>query len=375
MQASRPGPGRSSPDSSRPRPPGPEGPRFRGAPPPKKDPEEDDPARRFINLLRRPWIIVLVVLLVVNWLVTPYVVPEPQTNRIEVPYSMFLDEVAKGNVREVTTQGEMIQGDFKAMVTYPQGTGAKTSDSFQTRVPAFVGEKLGEFLYSNNVLISAKSLQTGRSMWLQVLLSFGPALLFFGLLMWMSARAQQAQRGIFGIGRSRARRYDETNQTAARITFADVAGIDEAKAELEEIVDFLKNPEKYQRLGGSIPKGVLLVGPPGTGKTLLAKAVAGEAGVPFFSLSGSEFVEMIVGVGAARVRDLFANAKKDAPAIIFIDELDAIGRRRGGIGFGGANQEQEQTLNQILTDMDGFDARQAVIVLASTNRPDVLDPA
>ena len=375
MQASRPGPVRSSSDSTRPRPPGPEGPRFRGAPPPKKDPEEEDPARRFMNLLRRPWIIVLVVLLVVNWLVTPYVVPEPQTNRIEVPYSMFLDEVTKGNVREVTTQGEMIQGDFKAVVTYPQGTGAKTSDTFQTRVPGFVGEKLGEFLYSHNVLISAKSLQTGRSMWIQVLLSFGPALLFFGLLMWMSARAQQAQRGIFGIGRSRARRYDETNQTAARITFADVAGIDEAKAELEEIVDFLKNPEKYQRLGGSIPKGVLLVGPPGTGKTLLAKAVAGEAGVPFFSLSGSEFVEMIVGVGAARVRDLFANAKKDAPAIIFIDELDAIGRRRGGIGFGGANQEQEQTLNQILTDMDGFDARQAVIVLASTNRPDVLDPA
>ena len=154
-----------------------------------------------------------------------------------------------------------------------------------------------------------------------------------------------------------------------------MAGIDEAKADLEEIVDFLRRPERYQRLGGAIPKGVLLVGAPGTGKTLLAKAVAGEAGVPFFSLSGSEFVEMIVGVGAARVRDLFAGAKKEAPAIIFIDELDAIGRRRGGLGFGGANQEQEQTLNQILTEMDGFDARQAVIVVAATNRPDVLDPA
>jgi len=214
MQASRPGPERSAPDPARPRPPGPENPRLRGATPPRKDPEEEDPARRFMNLVRRPWIIVLVVLLVVNWLVTPYVVPEAQSNRIEVPYSMFLDEVTKGNVREVTTQGEMIQGDFKAVVTYPQATGAKTSDTFQTRVPGFVGEKLGEFLYSNNVLISAKSLQTGRSMWIQVLLSFGPALLFFGLLMWMSARAQQAQRGIFGIGRSRARRYDETNQAA-----------------------------------------------------------------------------------------------------------------------------------------------------------------
>ncbi|NCA13580.1 MAG: ATP-dependent zinc metalloprotease FtsH [Proteobacteria bacterium] len=280
-----------------------------------------------------------------------------------------------GNVREITVQGDIIQGDFKSPTTVPQVANGRAIETFQTRIPGYVTDSLDKFLDENKVAVTAKSLQTGRSMWIQILLSFGPALLFFGLLMWMSARAQQAQRGIFGIGRSRARRYDETNQLAARITFADVAGIDEAKGELEEIVDFLKNPERYQRLGGSIPKGVLLVGPPGTGKTLLAKAVAGEAGVPFFSLSGSEFVEMIVGVGAARVRDLFSNAKKDAPAIIFIDELDAIGRRRGGIGFGGANQEQEQTLNQILTEMDGFDARQAVIVLASTNRPDVLDPA
>ena len=162
---------------------------------------------------------------------------------------------------------------------------------------------------------------------------------------------------------------------APRITFADVAGIDEAENELVEIVDFLKNPDKYQRLGGSIPKGVLLVGSPGTGKTLLAKAVAGEADVPFFSMSGSEFIEMIVGVGASRVRDLFDNAKKEAPAIIFVDELDAIGRRRGGMGSVGSHEEREQTLNQLLVEMDGFDARQAVIVLAATNRPDVLDPA
>jgi len=328
-----------------------------------------------MNLLRRPWIIVLVVLLVVNWLVTPYVVPDAAANRSEVAYTAFKEQVLAGNVREITVQGDIIQGDFKSPTTLAQVANGRAIETFQTRIPGYVSDSLDKFLDENKVSVTAKSLQTSRSMWLQILLSFGPALLFFGLLMWMSARAQQAQRGIFGIGRSRARRYDETNQLATRITFADVAGIDEAKGELEEIVDFLKNPERYQRLGGSIPKGVLLVGPPGTGKTLLAKAVAGEAGVPFFSLSGSEFVEMIVGVGAARVRDLFSNAKKDAPAIIFIDELDAIGRRRGGIGFGGANQEQEQTLNQILTEMDGFDARQAVIVLASTNRPDVLDPA
>jgi cell division protease FtsH len=315
------------------------------------------------------------VLLVVNWLITPYVIPDSAANRVEIQYTAFKEQVLAGNVREITVQGDIIQGDFRSPTTLPSVATGRAIETFQTRIPQFVTDSLDKFLDDNKVAVTAKSLQTGRSMWLQILLSFGPALLFFGLLMWMSARAQQAQRGIFGIGRSRARRYDEVNQLATRITFADVAGIDEAKAELEEIVDFLKNPERYQRLGGSIPKGVLLVGPPGTGKTLLAKAVAGEAGVPFFSLSGSEFVEMIVGVGAARVRDLFSNAKKDAPAIIFIDELDAIGRRRGGIGFGGANQEQEQTLNQILTEMDGFDARQAVIVLASTNRPDVLDPA
>jgi cell division protease FtsH len=375
FQASRSAPNR--PSEARPRPPGPEAPRYRGAPPPKNNPDgdEDDPARRFINLLKRPWIIVLVVLLVVNWLITPYVIPDSAANRVEIQYTAFKEQVLAGNVREITVQGDIIQGDFRSPTTLPSVATGRAIETFQTRIPQFVTDSLDKFLDDNKVAVTAKSLQTGRSMWLQILLSFGPALLFFGLLMWMSARAQQAQRGIFGIGRSRARRYDEVNQLATRITFADVAGIDEAKAELEEIVDFLKNPERYQRLGGSIPKGVLLVGPPGTGKTLLAKAVAGEASVPFFSLSGSEFVEMIVGVGAARVRDLFSNAKKDAPAIIFIDELDAIGRRRGGIGFGGANQEQEQTLNQILTEMDGFDARQAVIVLASTNRPDVLDPA
>jgi cell division protease FtsH len=327
-------------------------------------------------MLARRWIWLLPALLLINYLVTPYLLPEQRTERISIPYTTFKEQVQAGNVSEIVTRGELVQGKFKRPVTYPPtGRDARTAEYFETQLPPFTSDSLEQFLEQHGVVISAKPPATGRAWWLSLLVSFGPALLFFGMLMWMSARAQQAQRGIFGIGRSRARRYDETAGTQPRITFADVAGIDEAKQELEEIVDFLKHPEKYQRLGGSIPKGVLLVGPPGTGKTLLAKAVAGEAGVPFFSLSGSEFVEMIVGVGAARVRDLFANAKKEAPAIIFIDELDAIGRRRGGVGFGGANQEQEQTLNQILTEMDGFDARQAVIVLAATNRPDVLDPA
>jgi cell division protease FtsH len=230
-------------------------------------------------------------------------------------------------------------------------------------------------LVQHGVTINARSLDEPRSWWQTLLLSFGPTLLLIGIFFWISTRAASAMGGSggpFGLGRSRAKRYDQEAQ--ARITFADVAGIDEAKAELEEIVDFLKDPAKYTRLGGAAPKGVLLIGAPGTGKTLLARAVAGEANVPFFSMGASEFVEMIVGVGASRVRDLFKQAREAAPAIIFIDELDAIGRARGGGSFGG-NDEREQTLNQILTEMDGFSSREGVIVLAATNRPDVLDAA
>ena len=359
---------------TRPRPPGPEAPRMRGSGQP---PEENQGGpRRFWNLMARRWFWLLAGLLLVNYLATMFLPQETAPSRITIPYTTFKEQVQAGNISEITIRGDVVQGVFKRTFTYPStGKDSRTADNFESRVPPWTDTSIEPLLEQNGVVISARSLETGRQWWQAILLSFGPGLLFFGLLFWMSARAQQAQRGIFGIGRSRARRYDESATNQARITFADVAGIEEAKFELEEIVDFLKNPEKYQRLGGSIPKGVLLVGPPGTGKTLLAKAVAGEAGVAFFSLSGSEFVEMIVGVGAARVRDLFANSKKEAPAIIFIDELDAIGRRRGGLGFSGANQEQEQTLNQILTEMDGFDARQAVIVIAATNRPDVLDPA
>jgi cell division protease FtsH len=210
------------------------------------------------------------------------------------------------------------------------------------------------------------------SSWFKLLVGFGPTVLLIAAFVWMSSRAAAAGGGLFNLGRSRAKRYSEEQP---KVTFDDVAGIDEAENELIEIVDFLKNPAKYQRLGGTVPKGVLLVGAPGTGKTLLARAVAGQAGVPFFSLSASEFVEMIVGVGASRVRDLFRQAREAAPSIIFIDELDAIGRTRGSGAQLGGHDEREQTLNQILTEMDGFDSRQGVIVLAATNRADVLDLA
>jgi cell division protease FtsH len=250
-----------------------------------------------------------------------------------------------------------------------------TATTFTTTLPSFVDPGLEAFLIENKVEISAKPIQEGGSPWVTLLFGFGPALLIIGFYVWMFRRAQQGGGmggGLMGIGRSRARRYDQELET--KVTFDDVAGIDEAENELVEIVDFLKDPQKYTRLGGTAPKGVLLVGAPGTGKTLLAKAVAGEAGVPFFSMSAAEFVEMIVGVGAARVRDLFKQAREHAPAIVFIDELDAIGRARGQIALGGSS-EQEQTLNQILTEMDGFSSREGIIVLAATNQPEVLDKA
>jgi cell division protease FtsH len=252
----------------------------------------------------------------------------------------------------------------------------KSVSSFKTTLPSFVDPGLEAFLIDHGVEISAKPVHEERGPLATLLYNFGPGLLFIGFYMWLYRRAAQQGgglgAGIFGIGKSKARRYDQEKDV--KVTFNDVAGIDEAKNELVEIVDFLKDPKKYTRLGGTAPKGVLLVGAPGTGKTLLAKAVAGEAGVPFFSMSAAEFVEMIVGVGAARVRDLFKQAREQAPAIIFIDELDAIGRARGQMAIGGAS-EQEQTLNQILTEMDGFSSREGIILLAATNQPDVLDKA
>ena len=354
-------------DGERPRPPGPEQPRRTS----QTGPEGEK--RRFPPRLSWPWVLLLI-FLAVNAIVAPIVAPDT-SDRMTVPYTTFKQQVEAGNVQEITSRGEAIQGTFNQNVTYPtSGEGQKTSTRFQTRAPFFDDPSLVTLLEGQGVIINAGPPEEGRSLFYTVLLSFGPGILFFGLLMWMFSRAQRNQGGMFSMGRSKAKRYQEAEGTP-KITFADVAGIEEAENELVEIVDFLKQPEKYQRLGGSIPKGVLLVGSPGTGKTLLAKAVAGEANVPFFSMSGSEFIEMIVGVGASRVRDLFDNAKKEAPAIIFVDELDAIGRRRGGMGSVGSHEEREQTLNQLLVEMDGFDARQAVIVLAATNRPDVLDPA
>ncbi len=300
----------------------------------------------------------------------------PSTNpRVRVPYSpFFLDQVQTNNVRDIAAQGTGIQGDFVKGLHYPRPNSTATT-RFSTEVPAFADTNaLSQLLQQHNVVINASPPSTGPSLLVNLLLGFGPALLIIGLLVVFARRAGGGAAGALGsFSRSRARRAEPSEQ---RVTFRDVAGIEEAKEELAEIVDFLRNPDRYGRLGGRIPRGVLLSGAPGTGKTLLARAVAGEAHAAFFSISASEFVEAIVGVGAARVRDLFAQAKQAQPAIVFIDELDAIGRSRsGGAIFGGANDEREQTLNQILTEMDGFEQSEAIIVLGATNRPEVLDQA
>lgn len=347
---------------------------------------------------RKYWALFAFVLLV-NYLLTTYFFPSKDAP-ITVPYTVFREQAGKGNVDSIYSRATTIEGRFKSPVTWPepapqQAAGqqssppprplkgetrapSRTATTFTTELPTFFDRDLEGFLISHGVEISAVPLQQG-SMLGTLLFGFGPALLIIGFYVWMYRRAAKqsgggmGMGGIFGIGRSKAKRYDAAD-AANRITFDDVAGIDEAENELVEIVDFLKSPEKYTRLGGTAPKGVLLIGSPGTGKTLLAKAVAGEAGVPFFSMSAAEFVEMIVGVGAARVRDLFKQAREHAPAIIFIDEVDAIGRARGQMSIGGAS-EQEHTLQQILTEMDGFTGREGIIVLAATNQPDVLDRA
>jgi cell division protease FtsH len=357
-------------NAPRPRPPGPNDvqPSSGKGQPPNKNP-----------LMRpRPWWISFIIVLIINYLLVQMFLPERPQQRIDVPYTFFKQQVTADNVADVTSRGDTIQGTFKTALTYPPDQpNAPTSTLFQTVMPQFADTGLETLLEAHGVTINAHSLDEPRSWWQTLLLSFGPTLLLIGIFFWISSRAANQLGGAggpFGLGRSRAKRYDQTTEGAARITFADVAGIDEAKQELVEIVDFLRDPAKYTRLGGAVPKGVLLIGAPGTGKTLLARAVAGEANVPFFSMGASEFVEMIVGVGASRVRDLFKQAREAAPAIIFIDELDAIGRARGAGSFGG-NDEREQTLNQILTEMDGFSSREGVIVLAATNRPDVLDQA
>lgn len=319
-----------------------------------------------------PWWVVWLFLglLVANWLLSQTIVAGPE--RTDVSYSFFWGQVQAGNVEEVTSVDDEITGTFTSDVAYPPGgKDASQVEAFRTQRPTFADDDLVHQLIGKGVTVSAKA-QSVPSIWAQLLVGFGPTLLLIGLLVWFLRRSAGAT-GLGGLGRSRAKLY--TPETGPRTTFADVAGIDEVKAEVIEVVDFLKDPDRYRRLGASIPKGVLLTGAPGTGKTLLARAVAGEANVPFFHLSASEFIEMIVGVGASRVRDLFDQAKKAAPAIIFIDELDAIGRARGaGVSIGG-HDEREQTLNQILTEMDGFTGNEGVVVLAATNRPEILDPA
>jgi cell division protease FtsH len=304
------------------------------------------------------------------------------SSRIDLPYTTLIDATEAKQVKSVTIQGQDIDGEFtqemrwtgtellKPGDTAPADAKDITTDTeFHSVIPQDANEQLLPILRDNGVTIEGKKQST--SILPSLLISVLPLALFLGLIILMGRNMTRGQQNVFGFGRSKAKMYDPERP---HVTFSDVAGEDEAKRELTEVVDFLKNPVKYHQIGARLPRGILLVGPPGTGKTLLAKAVAGEAGVPFFSVSASEFVEMFVGVGASRVRDLFERAKAAAPAIIFVDELDAVGRQRFA-GLGGSNDEREQTLNQLLVEMDGFDINQDVIVVAATNRPDVLDPA
>ena len=276
---------------------------------------------------------------------------------VGLTYSQFLDEVEAGSIKDVIIRGNNINGAFE------DGRSFKT---YAANDPTLVDR-----LNDRGVNISAAPLDDGYPSLLGVLISWFPMLLLIGVWIFFMRQMQGGRGGAMGFGRSKAKLLTENKN---KVTFNDVAGIDEAKEELVEIVEFLKDPRKFQKLGGRIPKGALLIGPPGTGKTLLARAVAGEAGVPFFTISGSDFVEMFVGVGASRVRDMFEQGRRNAPCIIFIDEIDAVGRSRGA-GLGGGNDEREQTLNQILVEMDGFDTQEGIILVAATNRPDVLDPA
>ena len=300
------------------------------------------------------WVIIF---LLVVALVMLFQNPGQRAQTQDITFSQLLNEVDQGRVREVTIAGHEISGHF---------TDNRAFTTYAPNDPSLV-----QNLYKKNVSISARPPSDGNS-WLVTLLVNGlPLIAFLGVWIFLSRQMQGAGGKAMGFGKSKAKLLTEAH---GRVTFEDVAGVDEAKEDLQEIVEFLRDPQKFQRLGGRIPRGVLLVGPPGTGKALLARAIAGEANVPFFTISGSDFVEMFVGVGASRVRDMFEQAKKNAPCIIFIDEIDAVGRHRGA-GLGGGNDEREQTLNQLLVEMDGFEANEGIILIAATNRPDVLDPA
>ena len=300
------------------------------------------------------WVIIVLLLLA---LFTLFQNPGQRVSSQDITFSQLLSEVDRNNVRDVVIQGPEIHGTFT------------NGSSFQTYAPN--DPTLVSRLYNGKVSITAKPPGDNVPWFVSLLVSWLPFIALIGVWIFLSRQMQGGAGKAMGFGKSRAKMLTEAH---GRVTFEDVAGVDEAKQDLQEIVEFLRDPGKYQRLGGRIPRGVLLVGPPGTGKTLIARAVAGEANVPFFTISGSDFVEMFVGVGASRVRDMFEQAKKNAPCIIFIDEIDAVGRHRGA-GLGGGNDEREQTLNQLLVEMDGFEANEGVILIAATNRPDVLDPA
>jgi len=300
------------------------------------------------------WVIIVLLLLA---LFTLFQNPGQRTTAQDISFSQLLTEVDQGRVRDVLIQGPEIHGTF---------TDGRT---FQTYAPS--DPSLIQRLYGKGVSITARPQQNDVPWFVSLLVSWLPFIALIGVWIFLSRQMQGAGGKALGFGKSRAKLLTEAH---GRVTFEDVAGVDEAKQDLQEIVEFLRDPGKFQRLGGKIPRGVLLVGPPGTGKTLIARAVAGEANVPFFTISGSDFVEMFVGVGASRVRDMFEQAKKNAPCIIFIDEIDAVGRHRGA-GLGGGNDEREQTLNQLLVEMDGFETNEGIILIAATNRPDVLDPA
>lgn len=353
--------------------------------PERVDPARPSPPPRRIS----PWIWWIPLGLSIAWNAYTLLVPKgPPT--VEVSYSAFLEQVRSGNVASLTLRGQGIEGVFKQETLWPPASGNAPGDTagasapappqpaapaasftrFTSVVPAQGDDRLLPLLEGDEVAVTAKDLAAGS--WLiDLAVNAAPMVLLVGLLVLMGRQARRGQQDLFRFGRSGAHMFQEQR---SEITFADVAGVDEAKAELEEIVGFLKEPERYRLLGARLPRGALLVGPPGTGKTLLARAIAGEAHVPFFIISASQFVEMFVGVGASRVRDLFGKAKAAAPAIVFVDEIDAVGRQRGA-GFGGGNDEREQTLNQLLVEMDGFDDKTKIVVLAATNRPDVLDPA
>jgi cell division protease FtsH len=350
---------------------------WRVAPAPDGRGRPDSPTRRAPHR-SRGFALFALVLLAVNLVSFLWFSPAGQP-RVKVPFSpYFVSQVQAGRVASIASTGDAIDGTFRSVVRYPtDDTKATPTTLFATEVPAFWNNnQLAALLQAHGVQINAQSTTQTTSLLVSFLLGFGPTLLIVGVIILFMRRAAKSGGGMGALssfGRSKARRIDPAT---IRVTFADVAGIDEAKSELTEIVDFLRDPTRYGRLGGRMPHGVLLSGAPGTGKTLLARAVAGEAHAAFFSISASEFIEAIVGVGASRVRDLFTKAREAAPAIVFIDELDAIGRsRQGSVSLAGANDEREQTLNQILTELDGFEPAEAVIVLAATNRPEILDPA